>query len=283
MRIAGRRWLWRLAGVLGIVGASITAVQAQRLWSGYYGRTPPKFATPETFEGSFHFCRVMFTSDRREKQGWSTDYPGADLNFSTRLAELTKVRVKTTQDRGEEVPDAVVIRLTDDHLFECAFTFMQDAGTARFTEEEVARLRQYLLKGGFLLVSDYHGTLAQEQFDEEIGRALPRSEFPIVDLAPPDHPLWRTMFQVNRLPQIASISTWRRTGGGTIERWNVEGAPPDARGIADARGRLLVVMIHNTDMPDAWEREAEDPEYFFTFSPEAYALGINIVLYSMTH
>ena len=109
------------------------------------------------------------------------------------------------------MPDAVVVRLTDDELFECAFTFMEDAGTAHFTDAEVARLRQYLLKGGFLLVSDYHGTLAQQQFDDEIGRVLQRHEFPIVDLAPPDHPLWRTMFQVKSLPQLASINTWRRT------------------------------------------------------------------------
>ena len=87
---------------------------------------------------------------------------------------MTKVRVKTTEDGEEEVPDAVVVRLTDDELFECAFTFMEDAGTAHFTDAEVARLRQDPLKGGFLLVSDYHGTLAQQQFDNEIGRALPR-------------------------------------------------------------------------------------------------------------
>ncbi len=83
--------------------------------------------------------------------------------------------------------------------------FMEDAGTARFTDIEVERLREYLLKGGFLLVSDYHGTLAQEQFDEEIGRALPRGQYPIVDLAPPDHAMWRTMFPVSSLPQMASI------------------------------------------------------------------------------
>ena len=283
MRTVGGRWIWTLGAVLALVGATMTAVHAQRIWSGYYGRTPPRFPTRQTFEGSFHFCRVMFSSDHREKQGWSTDYPGADLNFSTRLAELTKVRVKMTNDGEEEMPDAVVVRLTDDDLFKCPFTLMEDAGTARFTDEEVARLRQYLLKGGFLLVSDYHGTAAREQFDEEIGRALPRAEFPIVDLAPPDHPLWGTMFHVTRLPQLASINTWRRTGGGTIERWNLEEGPPDARGIADAHGRLMVVMIHNTDVPDAWEREAEDPEYFFRFSPEAYAVGINILLYSMTH
>ena len=82
---------------------------------------------------------------------------------------------------------------------------------------------------------------------------------------------------------MASIQTWRRTGGDTIERWNENGAPPDARGLADDHGRLMVVMVHNTDMPDAWEREGEDPDYFFRFSPEAYAMGIDIVLYAMTH
>jgi hypothetical protein len=59
--------------------------------------------------------------------------------------------------------------------------------------------------------------------------------------------------------------------------------PPSARGIADGRARLMVVMMHNTDIPDGWEREGEDPEYFFRFSPEAYAVGLNILLYEMTH
>jgi hypothetical protein len=225
----------------------------------------------------------MFDSNRREKQGWSTDYPGADLNFSTRLSELTKVRVAMTRDGEDEVPDAVVVRLMDDALFQCPFTLMEDAGTAQFSEDEVKRLRQYLLKGGFLFVSDYHGAWAKAQFDNEIGRVLPPRDFPIVDLTPPDHPLWHTMFEVTRLPQLASINTWRRTGGGTIERWNIEGDPPDARGIADSHGRLMVVMIHNTDVPDAWEREGEDPDYFFRFSPEAYAVGIDVMLYAMTH
>jgi hypothetical protein len=283
MKSSVKRLVSTLAAIVGVFAASISAVHAQRIWAGFYGRTPPKFPTATTFDGNFHFCRVMFTSDRREKQGWSTDYPGADINISVRLAELTKVRVTLTHDGEEEVPDAVVVRLTDDALFQCPFTLMEDAGTARFTDSEVQRLRQYLLKGGFLFVSDYHGTAAKEQFDEEIGRVLPQSEYPIVDLTPPDHPIWHTMFNVSRLPQIASIQTWRRTGGSTIERWNDDGAPPDARGIADAHGRLMVVMIHDSDIPDPWEREGEDTQYFFRFSPDAYAVGINIVLYAMTH
>jgi hypothetical protein len=279
-----RRVAWILASVIALVGAGVTVVQAQRIWGGYYGRTPPRFPTATTFDGNFHFCRVLFNSDRREKQGWGTDYPGADINFSVRLAELTKVKVKFVDDGEEPTPDAVVVRLTDEALFHCPFIFMEDAGTARFSDTEVERLREYLLKGGFLFVSDYHGTWGRDQFDSEIGRALPRGEFPIVDLTPPnEHAMWRTMFPVTKLTQMASIQTWRRTGGGTIERWNDDGGEPNARGIADAHGRLMVVMVHNTDVPDGWEREAEDPQYFFTFSPDAYAVGIDILLYAMTH
>lgn len=273
--------------VLIVLVASATLVFAQqgrgRIWSGFYGYTPPRFPTPTTYDGRFNFCRAMFTSDRREKQGWSTDYPGADLNFSVRLSELTKVPVKRVADGAEQVPDAVVVRLTDDWLFKCQFTLMEDAGTLRFSEAEVERLRAYLLKGGFLLVSDYHGSYAKAQFDEEIGRVLPHGEFPIVDLTPPDHPIWNTMFGVTRIPQMASIQTWRRSRGETIERWNENGAPPDVRGIADDHGRLMVVMVHNTDLPDPWEREGEESDYFFRFSPESYRVGIDILIYALTH
>lgn len=258
--------------------------QGPFIWGGYYGRTPPRFPTETSFNGGFNFCRAMFQSNRREKQGWATDYPGADINFSIRLSELTKVQVRMRPaEQGPDLPDAVVVRLTDDNLFRCPFILMEDAGTAHFSDAEVARLRDYLLKGGFLFVSDYHGSWAREQFDQEIGRVLSPTQFPAIDLEPPDHPLWHTFFDVTRIPQLASINTWRRSGGDTIERWNETGAPPSVRGIADQHGRLLVVMAHNTDVPDAWEREGEDPQYFYSFSPESYAVGIDILLYAMTH
>ena len=279
----GRRRITVVALVFAVAVGAVGVAYAQRIWSGFYGSTPPKFPTDSTYDGSFNFCRAMFSSDRREKQGWSTDYPGADLNFSVRLSELTKVPVKRVSNGEELVPDAVVVRLTDDWLFRCSFTLMEDAGTARFSETEVQRLRDYLLKGGFLLVTDYHGSLAQAQFDEEIGRVLPPGEFPIKDLTPPDHPMWNTMFRVSRIPQMASIQTWRRSRGGTIERWNENGAPPDVRGIADDHGRIMVVMVHNTDLPDPWEREGEESDYFFRFSPEAYTVGIDILIYALTH
>ena len=279
----GKRLFLFVTAVAGILAAAAGVGLAQQIWAGGYGSTPPRFPSRSTFTGGFNFCRVLFTSNRREKRGWDTDYPGADINFTVRLSELTKTDVKMTRESGEaETPDAVVVRLTDDELFKCPFTLMEDAGTAHFSDIEVARLRQYLLKGGFLMVSDYHGTLAKAQFDEEIGRALPPGRYPIVDLAPPANAIWNMLFEVRELPQMASIQTWRRTGG-TVERWNDDGARPDARGIADDHGRLMVVMIHNTDVPDGWEREGEDPEYFFHFSPDAYAVGLDVVMYAMTH
>ena len=278
------RLAWTLIGALSVVALGIGATEARQIWAGGYGRTPPRFPTPRTFAGGFNFCRALFTSDHREKQGWGTDYPGADINFSIRLSELTKVNVTMRDDSTEgPEPDAVVVRLTDDAMFQCPFLFMEDAGTMRLTPLEVSKLQDYLLKGGFLLSADYHGSWAQQQFDDEISRVLPPGRYPIITLTPPsDHPLWHSMFNVTQMPQMASIQTWRRTGD-IIERWNENGALPDVRGIADEHGRLMVLMVHNTDLPDPWEREGEDKDYFFRFSPDAYAAGINIILYSMTH
>src|SRR5687768_9368574 len=158
-----------------------TAGLAQRIWFGGYGYTPPRFPTTQSFQGSFNFCRAMFQSNRREKRGWSTDYPGADLNFSTRLAELTKAPVTMRPDAEEgEAPDAVVVRLTDDALFKCPYILMQDAGTADFGAAEASRLREYLLKGGFIFASDYWGDYGRDQFDEQLRLALPAGDYPIV-------------------------------------------------------------------------------------------------------
>jgi hypothetical protein len=156
---------------------------------------------------------------------------------------------------------------------------MQDAGTADFSADEAHRLGEYLRKGGFVFVSDYWGQRAKEQFDDQIRLALPASEYPVVDL-PMTHPLWHTWFDLKAVPQMPSIQSWRRTGGNTDRGVD---APPSARAIVDDEGRVLVLMLHNTDIPDGWEREGEDPEYFYSFSPDAYAVGINIVLYAMMH
>jgi len=259
-----------------------SAVSAQQIWvgRGRFWRTPPKWAKSENFDGSFNFCRAYFSSDRREDggTGWDTDFPGADNNFSVRLAELTMMRVKLDKT-GQ--PDYVVVKLTDPLMNRCAILHFEDSGTVRFSPDEVQNLRDYLLKGGFITVDDFWGTAAWNQWAEEIGRVLP--EYPILDI-PLTHPIMHTLYDVKEIEQVSSIQFWTRNGGSVSERaWMNDSPTVNFRGIADEKGRLMVVMAHNTDIPDTWEREGENQQYFERFSPNGYAVGVNIVLYAYTH
>jgi hypothetical protein len=274
----------RLALALVLVLAMAGAAAAQFRGGFGFFRTPPRFPTAESFGRGFNFCRGIYTSGRREAggQGWSTDYPDAERNFSIRLGELTKTRVSKVFDgESQGEPDYLVVRLTDEALFQCPYLHMEDVGTAAFTDLEVQGLRNYLLKGGFVWVDDFWGTFAWNNWVNEISRVLPPNDYPIRDLTP-DHPIFRTQFEVKQLPQIPSIQFWRTSGGGTSERGS-DSAEPHIRGIFDQRGNLMIVMTHNTDISDAWEREGEDPRFFYNFSPDGYAVGINVLMYAFTH
>jgi len=253
---------------------------AQQIWVGGGRGYPARWPKASDFDGSWIYCRGYFTPVRREPSGsgWNTDYPDADHNFSVRLAELTRTRVRF--DEGRE-PHFVVMPMTEPLLYQCPMIFMEDFGTARFTEEEVERLREYLLKGGFVWLDDSWGSYAWTMIVGEIGRVLPPGEFPMIDITP-DHPIMRTLYDVREIPQVPSISHWSRMGGETSERGR-DSALVYFKGIQDDRGRLLVLISHNTDIADTWEREGESQQYFDLFSPRGYAIGVNVVLYAMTH
>jgi hypothetical protein len=158
---------------------------------------------------------------------------------------------------------------------------MEDVGTAMFQEEEAKALRTYLLKGGFLWVDDFWGSYAWDSWVQALATVLPPAEYPIQDLTP-DHPVFKAQFQIPEFPQIPSIQSWRWDPTQTSERGD-DSAVPHIRAISDRHGNVMVLMTHNTDISDAWEREGEDPRYFYSFSPKGYAVGINVMLYSMTH
>ena len=270
----GRRVRTSVIAIL--LALSIVAIaDAQRRRGGFFTvRTP----TPESFDGRFNFCRIAFAPNPMgDGGGWSVDYPRADINLSIRLSELTKTAISTD---GEGDPNYLVMRLTDPALFQCPFIMMTEVGRVSFSPEEAEKLREYLLKGGFLWADDFWGSYAWEVWDSEFSKVLPSAQYPMRDL-PPDHPLFRTQFTVNRVPQIPSIQHWMSYGD-TSER-GADSAVAHARGIADAKGRLMVLITYNTDFGDSWEREGDDPRYFYTFSVEGYAFGINALLYAMTH
>ena len=270
-----------LAVAVLLLACAAAAAYAQfgRGFGGFF-RVRPHFADAKTFGHGFNYCRVMYTSNRREAggQGWSTDYPDAERNFSKRLAELTKMRV-SKDPTGE--PNHIVVRLTDPELDQCVYISMEDAGTAQLSDAEVEALRTYLLKGGFLWVDDYWGDTADQQWLHELARVLPPDQYPVFDITP-QHPVFRTLFDVKKLPQIPSIQFWRGSGGDTSERGE-ESAVPDFTGVNDKRGNLIVIMMHDTDVADSWEREGEDVRFFYQFSPDGYAIGLNVLMYAMTH
>ena len=268
-------------GLLVMLVAATAA--AQEPWFRGYGfgnRVPPRLPKADSYDGAFSFCRGMFNSYRREPSGsgWSTDYPDADVNFSIRFAELTKARV-SRQRTGD--PNHLVVPIGDDWIYNCPYLHMEDVGTLEFTDDEVERMRDYLLKGGFLWVDDYWGPWAWDDFAAEIGKVLPPERYPIRDLSF-DHPIFRTMFTVTKIPQVPSWQYWSGSGGDTSEM-GYSSAHPHMAAITDEDGRILVLMTHNTDISDSWEREGEDPQFFLSFSPEGYAIGMNVALYAMTH
>ena len=235
-------------------------------------------ARPDSFDGKFHYCRAAYRMNPNgDGGGWLTDYPLADQDLSIRLAELTKISVSFD---APQQPRHLIVRLTDDELFQCPVIIMQEVGTLFFSDDDAKRLRTYLLKGGFLWVDDFWGSYAWDIWAAQIRKVLPPPEFPIVDLEL-DHPIFHTMFDLKRMPQIPSINFWYG-GRGTSER-GADSAQVHTRAIADQKGRVMVLMTHNTDVSDSWEREGEDPQYFYAFSVEGYQVAINVLIYAMTH
>ncbi len=278
-----RRRALQTGAVLGALVLAAAVASAQR-FGGFgsfrEGTFPTLWAPPQMPEASFTFCRLAYRSVRFEQSGigWQTDYPYAEINLMTRLSELTRTRIGRDENKS---PRHFVVRLTDDTLFNCPFLMASDAGTVGFSDIEVERLRSYLLKGGFFWVDDYWGATAWNQFETQIAKVLPPSEFPIEEV-PIDDPMLHAVFSMTQVPQISNFQFWRRSGGRTSER----GPDSDVvhlRVIRDTKQRVMVVMTHNTDVADAWEREGEDPGFFYQFSPDGYAVGINVLLHAMTH
>jgi len=251
-------------------------VMIWRSTEGRYGR-PIHPGLPDVRVG-FTFCRLWYDADRRMQSGlgWSTDYPAADGNFLARLEELTPIRIARWEN-GD--PGIAGLRATDEELMECPFLFMTDPGSVDFSDNEIAGLREYLMRGGFLWADDMWGNYAWSNFERQITKILP--EYSIQELTP-DHPLFTVLYSVPEIPQIPSWQSWSRSGGQTSE-FGAETETPHLRAIFDEEGRLLVLVSFNTDIGDGFEREGDRPDFFYLFSPKAYGLAINIMIWAMSH
>jgi hypothetical protein len=177
--------------------------------------------------------------------------------------------------------NGLVLELTDPRLKQQPFIYIAEGGRLHLSQEEVKSLREYLLGGGFLMVDDFWGEAEWQSLAAELRRVFPDRD-PIE--LPVTHEVFRSFYEIRSKPQVPNLmlGIQSQTTGVTWER--EDGKEAHYRGLMDDKGRLMAVFCHNTDLADGWERINEHPYYFHEFSlKKAFPMGINIVVYALTH
>lgn len=228
------------------------------------------------------FARLMYPQHPRARFGgfrrfgggdwreggtsWTQDYPRADRHFSAALRRLTRIHV-----RSVEQP----VNLDDgDDAFNYPWMNAGEMGDWKLTRAQAAALREYLLRGGFLMLDDFWGTEEWNRFAESMDMVFP--DRPIVEIAN-DDPIFHIVYDLNERYQVPG--QWALARGTTYRN---DGATAHWRGIYDDHGRVMVAMTFNSDVGDSWEW-ADDPNYPEKYSALGIRIGVNYVMYSMTH
>lgn len=222
-------------------------------------------------KGEFSFARLQY--DNRFARGdfgfgfdtWATDYDAADRNFLRGVSRLTNVQVK---------PEPVVMRLDNDDIFDYPFLYALEMGRGgvHFSDKEMQNLREYLLRGGFLLIDDFWGTWQWDNFYQTFSQVFPDRE--LVELKS-DHDVFHVFYDIDGPQMIPAISN-----PNNVPEEDVAYASNFA--VLDDDGRVMVLINWNSDMGDGWEHTYH-PAYPTKFANQAYQLGINYLIYAMTH
>ncbi|MDP8979195.1 MAG: DUF4159 domain-containing protein [Acidobacteriota bacterium] len=268
--------VWRLGCGFAFLGGLYAFQQGFRQYPGVEYR---QFElTPDWQEKSeWVFARLMYPPGPNDgyagrfdgdwRQGlslWTQDYPRADRHFSQALRRLTRVHV-----RSVEQP----VSLEDgDDVYNWPWLYAVQVGEWGLTEAQAKVMRDYLLRGGFFMADDFHGAYEWEMFEKRIKFVFP--DRPIVDIAE-DDPIFHTVYDLDDRFQVPGEAHLYRgyKNNGVGAHW---------RGIFDDKGRIMVAISYNSDLGDAWEW-ADAPHYPEKFSGLAIRVGVNYVIYAMTH
>jgi hypothetical protein len=261
-RCKGQPWRATVLGA-GAVACLAAGIAASQPWKR---SVDPSTELPEA---EFHMARMAYaTRGGGGSRGyynpwWAIDYPAAEANFLPALQRVTRLAV---------ADDSRHLELSDERIFDYPWLFAQQLGRGdwRPNAAEIENLREYLLRGGFLVVDDFHGEYEWRVFHTVMQSVLPGRA--IVDIPESDR-LLHVLYDLDQRTQIP---------GERHLRWQQMEGPPHWRGIYDDQGRLMVAINHNIDMGDAWEH-ADDPFYPLPMTALAYRFGVNYVIYAMTH
>ena len=244
----------------------------QPTWSQPQNQAPSPPADAE-----FYFLRLeykdLFRSGRGFGRGfgrgwWMQDWPRAELHFTEGVHRLTRIDI----GEGRHTP------MTDDRIFEYPWVYATQVGYWDLSDAEAARLREYLLRGGFLVVDDFWGPSEWEVFRESMQRVFPGR--PILEITSADS-MMHVLYDIEGIVQIPGLRHLRVGPAGAIVT-QLEATPPHWRVIYDDKGRMVVAINYNMDIGDAWE-EADVPQYPAEATMLAYRFAINSIVYSMTH
>ncbi len=219
----------------------------------------------------YTFARLKYPSYRGGSMGWSmrgnwtVDWPKADRQFVQGVRRLSRVHTRSVEQ---------VVDLESDDLFNYPWLYVVEPGHWDLPENQARKLREYLERGGFMMTDDFHGTFEWEIFMDSMGRVLPGR--PAVDVEEKDA-LFHVLYDLDERFQVPGIIMFYT--GRTFE---YDGVDPKWRAIYDDKGRIMVAIGHNMDLGDAWEW-ADHPRYPERYASLAYRVGLNYVIYSMTH
>jgi hypothetical protein len=241
------------------------------LWSLAFSGSAPQ-PPVDRISPEFQFVRLAYTEagggfGRRFGRGasWLTDAPEAEEHFMQGVKRLTRLSAGS---------DSIGIRPADPELFNYPFLYAVEVGHWELTDAEGELLREHLLRGGFLMVDDFHGTLEWETFMASLRRIFP--DRPVVEI-PDTAEVFHVLYDLDQRIQIPGLAALRN--GVTYEK---DGTTPHWRGVFDDDGRLMIAINFNMDLGDAWEL-ADEPYYPQPMTALAYRFGINYILYTMTH
>ncbi len=221
---------------------------------------------PNALFSRFSFRRGGALDWREGGTSWTQDYPRADRHFAQALRRLTRIHVRSTEQP---------VNLDDgDDVYYWPWIFAGEMGDWKLTDSQVLKLREYLLRGGFLMVDDFWGTPEWARFAESMERVFPGR--PMVEIDDGDS-IFHTVYDLDNRYQVPGQWALRR-----LMPYRNDGSVPHWRGIYDDHGRIMVAIVFNSDLGDGWEW-ADEPTYPERYSALAIRIGVNYVVYSMTH